>query len=171
MIGVDAFAPVIEQSRARRIHDDYQLMNVLSIADHFPPKSFDCVLACDLIEHLKEDDVTNLLGQMERLARKKVIVFTPNGFLPQGEHYGNPLQKHLSGWTAKQMTARGYRVTGIRGLKCLRGEMAEIRWRPAGLWNRISLLSQLFTEKKPAYAFQIFCVKDVEERDMAKKLR
>ena len=34
------------------------------------------------------------------------------------------------------MAARGYRVTGSRGLNCLRSEMVEPRWRPSGLWNR-----------------------------------
>jgi len=167
MVGVDAYAPVIEQSRARGIHDDYHVMNVLAIAERFPPRSFDCVLACDLIEHLKEEDVLDLMGQMERLARKKVIIFTPNGFLPQGEEYGNPLQQHLSGWTANQMAARGYRVTGIRGLKCLRGEMAKIRWRPVGLWHGISLLSQIFTEKWPSLAFQLFCVRGIADGEEA----
>jgi SAM-dependent methyltransferase len=161
MVGVDAYAPVIEQSRARGLHDNYHVMNVLAIAERFPPRSFDCVLACDLIEHLKDEDALELMLQMERLARKKVIIFTPNGFLPQGEEYGNPLQRHLSGWTANQMAMRGYRVTGIRGLKCLRGEMAKIRWRPAALWYTISLLSQTFTERHPSLAFQLFCVKDI----------
>lgn len=165
MIGVDAYAPVIEQSRARGIHDHYHVMDVLTIADRFPSRSFDCVLACDLIEHLKEEDALDLMDQMERLARKKVIIFTPNGFLPQREEYGNPLQRHLSGWTVNQMAARGYGVTGIRGLKCLRGEMAKPRWRPAGLWNVISLLSQPFTETMPSWAFQLFCVKHIAGGD------
>jgi SAM-dependent methyltransferase len=163
IIGVDLFAPVIEQSRTRGLHDDYHAMDVLTIADHFPSGSFDCVLACELIEHLKKEDALNLMGQMERLARKKVIITTPNGFLPQGEEYGNPLQRHLSGWTASQMAARGYRVTGMLGLKCLRGEMAKIRWRPSLLWHSLSLLSQLFTEKMPSWSFGLFCVKHISD--------
>jgi SAM-dependent methyltransferase len=167
VVGVDAFPKVIDQSRARGIHDEYHLMDALAIAERFPPRSFDCVLACDVIEHLKEEDALNLISQMELLARKKVIIYTPNGFLPQGEEYGNPLQRHLSGWTAKQMASRGYRVMGMQGLKYLRCEMARLRWRPVFAWQRISLLSQLLTERWPRFAFRLLCVKDIADRDEA----
>ncbi len=159
LVGVDAYAPVLEESRSRKLHDEYRLMNVLSIKEAFGPKSFDCVIACDLIEHLERQDGLELIAQMEHLARKSVIIYTPNGFLPQGEEYGNPLQRHLSGWNAREMQHRGYTVIGIQGLKSLRGEMATVRWKPTFFWERLSLLSQLLTEKRPSLAFRLFCVK------------
>jgi SAM-dependent methyltransferase len=163
MVGIDGSPEVIEQSRSHNIHDEYYVMDALRIAERFPPRSFDCVLACDVIEHLKEEDAERLMAQMEQLARRKVIIYTPNGFLAQGDEYGNALQRHLSGWTAEQMKARGYRVIGIRGLKLLRGEMAKLRWRPALVWECISLLSQLVTERRPSLAFGLLCVVDIAD--------
>jgi 2-polyprenyl-3-methyl-5-hydroxy-6-metoxy-1,4-benzoquinol methylase len=161
IIGVDTYEPVIDESRKKNIHNEYHLMDILKIAEQFPPKSVDCVIALDVIEHLTEENALKLIAQMESIARKKVIIYTPNGFLPQGEEYGNPWQRHISGWTAKQMKAYGYRVYGVQGLKFLRGEMARILWKPERLWYRISLLTQLFTQSMPSWAFRILCVKDM----------
>ena len=46
---------------------------------------------------------------MEKVARKKVIVFTPNGFVPQRPYDGNPFQEHLSGWSVDEI----HELTGI----------------------------------------------------------
>lgn len=163
IVGVDGHLPALEQSRAAGIHDEYLLTGVLELDRHFAPQSFDCVLASDLIEHLTEADGLKLISQMETIARKKVLIYTPNGFLPQGEEFGNPLQRHISGWRAEKMQALGYRVIGIEGLKGLRGEMARICWRPRRFWLMVSLLSQLFTDSRPRWAFRILCVKDLEK--------
>ncbi len=128
----------------------------------FQEKSFDCVCAFDVIEHLAKEDGLKLINSMERIARKKVIISTPNGFLSQGIHYGNPFQVHLSGWEVKEMKDMGYRVTGVGGLKLLKGEVAKIKWRPEFFWGRISLLSQLIVTNWPSKAFAILCIKDLQ---------
>lgn len=161
MVGVDAFVPAIEQSRAAGIHTDYVQCSVLEIARKFPPKSFDYVIAMELIEHLEAADGLELLAQMERIARKKVILSTPNGFLPQGEEFGNPMQKHLSGWTVPQFNSLGYRCVGLEGLWFLRGEMAGIKWWPRHFWKAISLVSQFVTRKNSRLAFRLLAVKDM----------
>lgn len=160
LVGIDGYLPVIEQSRAKGIHDEYHEMSLLDIEKRFGPKSFDYVLASDIIEHFRETDAQDLIAQMERVARKKVILYTPNGFLPQGEEYGNAYQRHLSGWSARQMEHLGYRVVGIEGLRWLRGEMARIRWRPWRFWLTASLLSQAIVRDRPRFAFRILCVKE-----------
>ncbi len=159
MVGVDGFRPALEESRTKGIHDNYEEMPLLRIEAVFGPESFECVLASDVIEHLTEEDALKLISQMERVARKKIIIFTPNGFLPQGEEFGNPYQRHLSGWTAAQMESLGYRVIGIEGFRCLRGYMASIRWKPRRFWLMTSLLSQFVTRNNPAWAFRILCMK------------
>jgi predicted TPR repeat methyltransferase len=161
LVGVDAFAPAIEKSRALGIHDKYFLMDALQIGEYFSPKSFDCVLAFDVVEHLNDRDGLNLIGQMEKIARRKVVLSTPNGHLSQGEYYNNPWQRHLSGWTAGRMRSLGYQVMGIQGLKFLRGELGHIRWRPYHFWLMVSLLTQLFTTTRPDWAFGLLCVKEV----------
>ena len=160
-VGVDAFQPSIDSSSTKRIHGEYHLLDVLEIGKAFPERSFDGVIALDLIEHLPKPEGLALIAMMERIARKKVIVFTPNGFLEQREHYGNKYQVHQSGWTTEEMRSLGYRVTGVNGWKPLRGESANIKWRPGWLWMRISLLSQPFTRTHPRSAFAILCIKDL----------
>lgn len=171
LVGVDGFAPALEQSRALGIHDEYHHMGLLDIGKAFRPKSFECVVALDVIEHLTPEDGLRLLGQMELLATRQVIVFTPNGFLEQAEHYGNPLQKHLSGWAVAQMKDLGYEVTGIGGLSFLKGEIGRIRWHPRALWGAVSLLSQPWTAKRPQLAFSLFCVKPIADTAVVQESR
>jgi len=161
-VGVDAFQPSIERSRADGIHDNYVLADVLEIGALFKEHSFDCVLAADLIEHLRTEDGLRLLEMMQRIATKRVVIFTPNGYFPQEEYDGNHLQVHLSGWTPKQMRELGYKVTGINGLKSLRGKYAEVVYRPRFIWQVISDLTQLALKQFPEKTFQILCVKELD---------
>lgn len=160
-VGVDGHAPSVEASRRRGMHSDYLVAGVLEIGEHFAERSFDCVVASDLIEHLEKADALRLLGLMERIARKKVIVFTPNGFLLQGEYGDNPFQRHRSGWGVEEMQALGYRVSGINGWRPLRGELARVAWRPRPFWKAVSFLSRPLTARFPRHAFQLLCVKDL----------
>lgn len=158
-VGVDAFAPSIEHSRAAGIHDDYRLCDVLDIDKHFGPSSFECVLSSEVIEHLTPEEGLLLLEKMEKIAGRKIIVYTPNGFLPQDAYDGNPGQIHKSGWSADQMQRLGYEVIGINGLKHFRGYRAKIAWRPRWFWRIVSDLSQFYVRSRPKMAFQLLCVK------------
>jgi ubiquinone/menaquinone biosynthesis C-methylase UbiE len=158
-VGVDAHGPSLEASRRAGIHTDYVQTDVTGIGERFEPRSFDCVVLLDVIEHLSKEDGERMLEAMERIARRKVIVFTPNGLLPQPPEPGNPLQEHISGWTAEEMRRRGYEVTGIAGWKPLRGPYVKPRWRPHAAWERIALLTERRYESRPDDAFQILCVK------------
>src|SRR5690606_39271726 len=108
----------------------------------------------------EKDDGYLLLEKMEKIAKKKVIVFTPNGFLKQGEYDNNPWQVHLSGWEVDEMETRGYKVYGLGGLKELRGEYSIIKYKPKIFWTLISDITQLFLKNRPKKAFQILCVKE-----------
>ena len=162
--GVDLHLPSVEASQGKKIHNRYHLMDVRKI--DFPPNSFDCVMALDLIEHLPKEDAFKLVDRMESIARRKVIIFVPNGFLAQGTFDGNPLQAHQSSWTAKEMRGRGYRIKGLNGLKFLRKEGAALKYRPSFFWQFVSDLSQLWTYHTALLAFQLFCVKDLPSRDL-----
>jgi hypothetical protein len=158
--GVDAFKGSLDISRQKKIHDRYFRMNVVDIGKKFKRDSFDCVTALDLIEHLNKKNGLKLVSMMEKIARRKIIIFTPNGFLKQGSIHNNPYQVHVSGWTPSEMKKLGFRVIGINGWKPLRTEMAAIRYRPWFFWRIISDISQLFVRNRPEKAFQILCIKD-----------
>jgi SAM-dependent methyltransferase len=160
-VGVDAFPDALRESQAKRIHEEYRQLDVRKVDEEFAPRSFDVVLALDLLEHLARRDGEELLAKMEHIARRRVVVFTPNGFITQGPHGGNPLQVHKSGWTVKQMRHRGYTVRGVNGIRGIRGEGAEIRLKPLRFWGYTSDLSQPLARRLPALAFQILCVKEL----------
>lgn len=159
-VGVDAFEEAIEESRKQQIHHDYHQENILKIDTLFKPNSFDCVIALDLIEHLTRDEGMELIEKMERISSRKIIIFTPNGFIPQGDHRGNPWQAHKSGWHVSDFRQLGFSVWGVHGPKWLRDDSSSICLKPQKMWTKVSLVSQSVTCYLPQTAFQLFCVKE-----------
>jgi ubiquinone/menaquinone biosynthesis C-methylase UbiE len=74
--------------------------------------SFDTVLAIDVIEHLTKEDAFIAIRHMQRIAERRVAVFTPDGFMPQDkDHYGmggDHWQTHRSGWTIEDLKEIGF---------------------------------------------------------------
>lgn len=160
-VGIDIFKPSIKKSKKVKIHDDYKIGDILKIDTFFKPKSFDAVLALDIIEHLSKKDGRKLLALMEKLAKKKVIIFTPYGFTQQHPYEENPFQVHKSGWYVENFKNRGYKVYGMRGLRFIRGEYATIKYKPWFFWGTISTLSQFFVYNYPKLAYQLLAVKKI----------
>jgi SAM-dependent methyltransferase len=161
-VGVDLHADAIEDSRRKAIHDEYRRLDVLEIETAFADDSFDAVVAFDLLEHLTEEDGVRLLRMMERIAHRRVVVHTPNGFVPQGATGGNPLQIHRSGWTAHRLQEMGYHVYGTNGVRFLRDAEGGPRWRPARPWNVVARLTQPLVYRVPTWAFHLLAVKSLD---------
>lgn len=159
--GIDIHKPSLEKIKRLKIHDKYRLGDVNKIDEYYQPKSFDAVIALDLIEHLSKSDGLKLIKKMEKIARKKVILLTPNGFIKQDPLKNNSYQVHQSGWKTGEFIKLGYRVYGVRGLKFIRGEWATIKFKPWFFWGILSVLSQFFVYCFPKFAFQIFAVKEL----------
>ena len=164
LTGLDGYAPALEEARRQGTHNEYYLGNVTQLGRLFTPRKFDACIALDVIEHLHKDDGWRMLEDMERLAIRRVVIFTPNGFVPQKSKDGD-LQEHLSGWTADEMRARGYRVLGMYGPKSWRGEYHRIKYQPRPFWVLLSIAAHyLYTRSHPEKAAAIFCVKDLSKR-------
>lgn len=159
-VGVDAHDESIHCSRAAGVHKDYVCMDILGVADHFGPASFDVVTALDVIEHLEKGDGFKLLEVLETVARRLVVVFTPNGFLPQSAIEDNPWQVHRSGWHVADFEGRGYEVLGMNGWKPLRGEGWQPRIRPPALGHRLSAVTQPLVTHRPRRAFQLLALRN-----------
>lgn len=168
-VGVDAYKPSIEESKKQKIHNAYILGDIKKLTSLVEKKSFDAVVALDVIEHLEKDAGYKLLDDMERTARKKVILVTPNGFIPQ-YNKDNKLQAHLSGWTVEDFINRGYQVEGIYGTKLcnvLRNDEAELRWKPKLFWALIwgilvEITHHLYTKRYPKYSIGLLAVKEIK---------
>jgi len=157
--GLDGYPPALEEARRAGTHDDYVSGNVVELGKRFKPGQFDACIALDVIEHLPKETGWQMLAEMERIARRKVIILTPNGFLPQKSHDGD-LQEHLSGWTAPELRSKGYEVVGMYGVKSLRGEYHRIKNQPRIFWLGVSLLSHWFhTRSRPEKSAAILCSK------------
>jgi len=170
-VGVEAFIPYLEESKKKRIHSEYLNKKIEEL--DFLENSFDAVIIIEALEHLSEEEGLNILAQAEKWAKKKVIVSSPNGFVPQKEIDGNLLQKHLSGWNYLTMKKLGFKSWGLAGLKVLRQEVdsntmgddltASIRFRPRLMWFMVAALSQIVVYYFPLLAFELFSVKNIKK--------
>lgn len=163
LVGLDGYAPDLEAARRNRTHNEYICGDVRALPKLFPGRRFDACVALDVIEHLPKEEGWRMLESMEALATRRVIIFTPNGFVPQKSKDGD-LQEHLSGWTAAEMRPRGYQVLGLYGPKGLRGEYGQIKRRPRAFWVMVSLAAHyLHTRSHPQKAAAIFCFKRLNQ--------
>lgn len=159
--GFEGYQPDFEEAQKRQTHDHFVQGDARDLIKHFRPNQFDACIAMDVIEHFTKEDGLKLMQDMEQIAAKKVIFFTPNGFLPQKHAANDDLQAHLSGWEPADMQGRGYKVYGQLGPKPLRGECHALR-KPAAFWGIISMLWQiLWTSRHPNQAAAILGVKTI----------
>lgn len=159
-VGVDIFQPYINESRNKGYHDAYYVGDIRNL--EFRYKSFDVVMAIALLEHLDETDGYYLLKKMDSIARKKIILTTPNGYIGHEKIDGNEHQAHLSGWTTRELEHWGYRVYGTFGWKPLRGEAGIPRIKPDFLGNMLAETTQYITYHVPELSFVLFAVKDIK---------
>jgi hypothetical protein len=108
--------------------------------------SFDTVLMIEIIEHLPESDAVELIAEAKRVARKRVVLSTPNYPDFRGGHDDitgwNDLDAHLSYLSQSRLRQLGFKISGA-GLKSrnryVRGALRRIgllpwfdaRFRPA----------------------------------------
>lgn len=160
--GFEGYLPDFEKAKRLNTHDHLVQGDAHELSRHFQPLQFDAVMALDVIEHFTKDGGLKLMQDMEKVARKKVIFLTPNGFLPQRQSAEGDLQAHLSGWDPAEMKRFGYEAIGQLGPKILRGEGHVLKHRPAAFWGVMSLIGQIaWSQYHPNQATAILCVKDL----------
>lgn len=88
--------------------------DVRKLNEIFVPKSFDLVIAIDIIEHIEKDEALEMIKQCEKIARKAVILETPNGQVEQNlditGHGGHEWQTHRCFWTEQELKDLGYQT-------------------------------------------------------------
>lgn len=152
-VGVDLFKPYIAYGKANKIHDEYVIADVREVS--FPSKSFDVVMASHVLEHMSEKDAWKVLENMERMAKKQVIIGTPIG-----EHYhpaedGNIWQLHKSFFTPDQFEKRGYKIKKY-GWKWLLGDKGIVHKTDSDILRKILYVINI-AATPIYYLFQPLC--------------
>lgn len=159
-VGVELYEPYLEESKKKNIHKQYIKADIRKV--EFKPKSFDAVLCLEVLEHLTKKEGYELIKKMEKWAKKKIVITTPNGYIWQNGYDNNPLQEHRSGWCVEELQKLEFKVYGMNGWKKLRGYKAKIKYKPSFFWAIISDITQIIiTHHYPKYAFQLFAVKEI----------
>jgi SAM-dependent methyltransferase len=164
-VGLEGYQPDFEKAQHLNTQDEIICGDLRNLSQLFKPGQFDACIAMDVIEHLPKADGLKLMREMELVAKKKVVFFTPNGFLPQRQAADTDLQTHFSGWEAAEMQGHGYAVLGMLGPKSLRGEYHMIKRSPKIFWSLASTLDQLVRiHRRPEKAAAILCIKTLSKR-------
>ncbi|MBI2599870.1 class I SAM-dependent methyltransferase [Candidatus Daviesbacteria bacterium] len=115
--GVDIFQRNVKETAKKKIYIRAIKGDVVETSKKLikEKKKFDVVFCSQVIEHLDRKKGEDLLSLVDKLARKKVIMGTPRGFMEQPEVFlgNNPHQVHKSGWSEDDFRKRGYKVYGI----------------------------------------------------------
>jgi len=163
--GIDIFKPDLEKSKKNNIHTAYKVGDIRKLKKYYKAKSFDAVIALDVIEHLNKKEAISLLRAMKTIAKKKVIILTPNEFYHQGEHEHNPYQEHLSAWEVNDLKNLGFKVYGLRGYKKIRGEFTTIKYKPWVFWGFISLISEFLLYYFPNLSYHLLAINKIQNDD------
>lgn len=163
--GFDIYEKSLIQAKELGKIDNYVVGDVNKLEIYFTDKSYDLVCAFDLIEHLKKEDGYSLILNMERLAKKMIVIYTPNGFQYQPASVDNPYQEHKSGWSFDEMKEMGFEIIGFNGVKVLRGMYALPKYRPYFLFNFISFITEILIQKSwlNKYQYAILCYKSLNK--------
>jgi SAM-dependent methyltransferase len=158
--GIDAYQKDLEIARTNKTHDKFIHADAKNFNDKLAGSKFDCTIALDLIEHLPKEDGLALIKNMEACSLKKIIIYTPNGFLAQPSLEPGDFQEHVSGWSVDEMRALGFEVYGAIGPRFLRGTFHQLKIRPIIFWGVVSsILQQIWCLRHPKSAAAIWCVK------------
>ena len=157
---VDIWQPYIDMHNRSGTYRHCNLGNLLNLNTD---DKYDAVVICDVLEHLKKEDVdaTMLFAKLEAIATKKIILFTPNGYVDNDEVDGDPFQKHLSAWEPEDFTSRGYKVVGATGLRWLFGKASRPKYHPYSVCSIIGMLSEPLVYHRPKLAWHSYAVKEL----------
>jgi hypothetical protein len=155
-IGVDSHQGSLDAAVAGGIYDQVCRDGIVEWLVSQPSSSIDTILASCVIEHLEKEAGLALVEQMKRVASGRVIVFTPNGFVPQPGSIDNPANAHRSGWTVVELEGLGFNVSvGLYGLRKLRTSFGLPTIRPMMMGDFFAKLTSRFVFHRPKLAYQI----------------
>lgn len=126
------------------------------------PKA-DLVTLLHVIERVPKGAGMEMLEKSDQPSDRYASIDTPNGFVSQGPEYGNPYQRHPSGWYPHDFEGHDYQVHGSLGTKNVRGYMIEPRVSIPGtrLFDNVVHSRLLMMRHFAHHAFNITAIKDL----------
>ena len=112
-VALDIHLPYLKE--CKRYYDECILCDARALP--FRPKSFDIVLCTQVIEHLDKEAGWGLITEMQKIARRRVLISTPVGTYKNRPPSWSPYLEHKSAWLPDELKALGYHVrgSGFRG--------------------------------------------------------
>jgi len=152
LVGIDAYLPYLKTAKKRKVYDKLIHTDIrkLKVKD----KSFDAVLLISVIEHLSKKDGISILNKLEKIAKKRIIILTPSGYLQQDSFDKNPYQEHKSGNWTNELIRRGYNIRGMDGFNF---PIKRLKYNPI-----LTLITQPFIYFLPKYATSIIAIKRLQ---------
>lgn len=114
LVGVEIFKPYLDFCSKHSLYDELLCHDLNELPLPFKDNEFDIVTAIEVIEHLPKKNGELLILEMERIAKRKIIITTPNIFFKQIPYDNNIFQLHRSRWSYRDFN-RNFRVHGIGG--------------------------------------------------------
>ena|SRR5437773_4727190 len=145
--GIDLFEPHIRSLEARGIYDHLRVASAVKLP--FADQSFDSAVACEVLEHLDQNDGPRLIAELKRVCRMSFVVTTPNfpclrgggdtmdGFNEYEAHRHNFLYAEFRGLGLTQIHGIGFKTPSYKLSRALSGFGAFFPRRSrylAGFW-------------------------------------
>jgi ubiquinone/menaquinone biosynthesis C-methylase UbiE len=99
VIGVDVLSEYLKKAKQLHCYEGLVKANLTNLP--FKEKTFDTVLAVEVIEHLTSNDGVKFLKELKRIG-KYLVLTTPKVFVPINFGEGSP-ENHLSFWTSNDI--------------------------------------------------------------------
>jgi len=96
---IEVFEPYITALQ-RSIYDEIHVGDALSVLPNLAP--YDLVLLIDVLEHFDKSDGLRLIDAALQKGTF-VVISTPKNPAPQGAHFGNVHERHVSVWTKREI--------------------------------------------------------------------
>ncbi len=166
--GVDAYKPALAVARGTGYYKNIIFGDIETVSSKLRSqrRKYDVVLCSQVLEHLPKEKGEKLLKILDSLAKKRIVISTPRGYLEQIEESlgHNKYQEHVSGWLEKDFSTRGYRVkgTGLSFVWSYSGLARNKSHTVALIFRLIAFLISPLVYFFPALAINLIATKNIE---------
>lgn len=119
LVSVDGYKPSIDQATSKEKACAEWFGIVDDVREFDPEEQFDVVVSFDVLEHLPKEDGWKWLEKLEKIAKKRVVLFfpvEPDDFHRDMKYTDDPdnlLEEHVSHWKGHELASKGYKIDEI----------------------------------------------------------